>query len=72
MEKKKKKPVYPFFAPIQIASDLDKLILHPETCENKSKVEHRLSNESIEPSIKHVVSSASIEILRCISISARI
>ena len=41
-----------FLAPIQIASDLEKLILWPEKSENLIKVAKRLSKEPWEPSKK--------------------
>ena len=48
----------PFLAPIQIASDFEKLIVQPEQLENLIKVAKRLSKEPQEPSKKQVESSA--------------
>ena len=44
---KKEKFWDPFLAPIQIASDLKKLILWPEKLENLIKVATRLSKETL-------------------------
>ena len=52
----------PTFEPIQIASDLVKLILHPEHKANLSNVSNKLKKEPWEPSRKQVESSAKREI----------
>ena len=44
---KRKKFWDPFLAPIQIASDLEKIILWPEKLENLIKVARRLSKETL-------------------------
>ena len=47
---RKRKILRPFLAPIQIASDFEKLIVQPEQLENLIKVAKRISKEPWEPS----------------------
>ena len=59
----KRKILRPFLAPIQIASDFEKLIVQPEQLKNLINVAKKLSKEPLEPSKKQVESSAKRETL---------